>query len=128
MRFRGPVLAGAALVFLASRLLGLHFHSVDRDHDHHSEPVAAVHVQADADDHHLDDHLLNGDRDVESIALPTDRKPAATVAVLFFCQGDGALREPIAGAVRVEKPPLPPPRRSRSAFNLPPSRGPPILA
>lgn len=128
MRFRGPLLAGAALVFLASRLLGLHFHAVDLDHDHHAQPVAAVHLETEADDHHLDDHLLSGDIDVESIAVPIDRKPPATAPVLFLSRGIGALREPVVEAVRAEKPPLPPPRRSRSIFNLPPSQGPPVPA
>lgn len=126
MHPRGLVLAGLALVFLASRLLGLHLHA--GDHDHQPEHESAIHLEIAADDHHLDDHLLNGERDVESIAIPTDHKRPVTVPALSCCYGVFALLLPLSGPVRANRPPLPPPRPSRWAFILPPSQGPPVPA
>ena len=124
MRRRGPLLAVVAMAFLAGRLLGLHFHA--EDHDHLPAHEAVAHVESEADAHHLDDHLLNGDQDIESTAMPVSHPASVAATLILVFLVSAALAAPPSSHLRTERPPLRPPRLRRRSSLLPPSQGPPL--
>jgi hypothetical protein len=124
MRPRGPVLTVVAMAFLASRLLGLHFHA--EDHDHLPAHEAVAHVESEADGHHLDDHLLNGDQDVEPSAVPIGHPSGVAAPLILVFLIFAALTALRASGLRAVHPPLRPPRLWRRSLLLPPSQGPPL--
>ena len=112
------------MAFLAGRLLGLHFHA--EDHDHLPAHEAVAHVESEADAHHLDEHLLNGDQDIESSAMPISRPSSVAAPLILVFLVLVALSAPRTTGLRTERPLLRPPRLRRRSSLLPPSQGPPL--
>lgn len=112
------------MAFLACRLLGLHFHA--EDHDHLPSQEAVAHVESESDEHHLDDHLLNGDEDIESSAMPVSGPSSVATPLILVFLVLAALTAPPSALLRAERPPFRPPPLWRRSALLPPSQGPPL--
>lgn len=73
------------------------------------------------DAHHLDDHLLNGDQDIESSAMPVSYPSSIAAPLILVFLVLAALTAPRTTDLRTERPPLRPPRLRRRllCFRLP---------
>ncbi len=133
------MIAVLCLVFLATRMVGMHSHI---SHVEADEPAGQIHAHEHSDAHeeritvpeaegatgHFDAHVHDGDIDVDSPAAASGKTAFPKVVLALIGLACILLVVVFSSTTAVRLPPRPPPNVPRRFQLLPPSQAPPCLA